>query len=218
MSKLGYKYGKILAMAIGVFAIGGVTQTYADPVNITSGIFNFLQFDGASMGLSGRNGAELSGEIGSANVAYTPPYACMSTTGGCAGQTVNLSVSDSLTSTPSGPSGFAVEAGMIVDGVRYSVDDLSYTISAGSITAPLTGTASAPFTFMATAVGTSATGATNTFDWTGAGTATARYGAANGWGSTDYAFSATPEPSSVVLLGPGLAVMFFLGRRRLLHS
>ena len=50
---------------------------------------------------------------------------------------------------------------------------------------------------------------------------TARYSATNGWGSSDYTFSAqpspTPEPSSVLLLGSGVAGLFFARRGRLLQ-
>lgn len=217
MSRARHKFGKFLTMAIGLLAIGGVTDARADPVNITSGIINFEIFDGASMTLSGPNGAELSGEIGSANFAYRPAYACSSSTGGCAGQTVNLSVSDSLTSNPSG---FHVEAGMIVNSVRYSLDDFSYNITAGNVLTPLNGTVTTPFSFTATATGTSSTGLTRTFDWTGGGSVTAGYGAANGWVSSNYTFSAqpspTPEPSSVLLLGSAVAGVFIARRRRLL--
>jgi Fe-S cluster assembly iron-binding protein IscA len=222
MSQVG-KYGRIMTLAVAVLAIGGVAPAYAEAINVTSGNINFIIFDGASIGLNGPNGAALGGEIGSALFAYTPPYACASSTGGCAGQTVNLSISDSLTSSPSGPSGFLVEAGMSLDGVRYVLDNFSYNVAAGTVVTPLTGQVSTPFTFTATAVGTSSTGAMRTVEWTGGGTATADYGATMGWGQSNYTFSAqqvsaTPEPASVLLFGTAIAGVFFVRRRGLLQS
>jgi len=222
MSRVG-KYGKRLTMAVAVLAIGAVAPAYADAISVTSGNINFLIFDSASMGLNGPNGAEVGGQIARVLSGYTPPYACASSTGGCAGQTVNLSIRDSLTSTPSGPSGSFIEGGMLLDGVRYALDNFSYNLSAGSVVTPLTGQVSTPFTFMATAVGTSSTGAIRTVEWAGAGTARADYGATMGWGQSNYTFSAqqvsaTPEPASVLLFGSAIAGAFFARRRGLLQS
>ena len=201
-----------------IFLTISASGVYADPIPLLSGGVFFSRLNDADFVASG-NGVSTRAVFGNRDTeAFYPSYFCGSSGSGslCAGNTYDLSDHIILPGFTGNSDIASVFGTITADGSTFMYDSLDLVLTAGTLTAPLDGTVRTPFSMAATAMATNNVGVTRTFDFSGQGTLSVFYSGNNGWLASSYTFeppAATPEPTSLMLLGTG-ALGLLAGRRR----
>lgn len=206
-----------LPAAVAILLLSTATPALADPVRLVSGSIQYSRQNQAEYRVTADNGMQIVSEFGNeAGESWNPDHACF----GCTpGTTIDLSQSESFVNG-SGDPDVGAAGSIIIDGIDYFIDSLSFTIDADRFVLPDTSgdrsfTSAGQFLFRGLITGTSDAGRSVTFNLAGSGR-TAAFFANNDWFSTTYSFAAAPaavpEPGTLLLFATGATAA--MARRR----